>query len=702
MKRNRIHHYFGWLALSTLLLTTACAGIADLDVESKNVSGSNTVTFTIQSQAQTSGMRGAEDALTTNNTVISRGDSANVLIFAVYKVEEQDGNKKYTVAEQFGKEDLTKGNKFKDKLSKGQTAIDVDQYPITLQFLIEDDGTYQVVFWAQSSETEAYDTKDLKKVEVKYSKTVDGKQVNFLNNTENRDAFCAVSEEITAATKTMQTVTLTRPLAQVNVGTAGWDYEGAAVLRPGSVSFNQSKMTLKGVARYYDVLNGRTLKKTELKLEDGEATTDVTFDYYRLPAFINVDKSEWSQPRIHPYYREPLLEEEGDSIQVEEFLTIDLDKNSTITEYKGWDFYNDYRQKNQDFLDNGTLPDTEQFKYLSMCYVLVPEAETGTSSDTVKDTEIAGDASGNSTVNVDFTFKGVERTDDGFGGEYEFDQTYEVANVPVKKNWRTNLLSKNFFTYSTTFTIDVVPEYCGDYNYDSSKWGNPSEGDSWPLAYYYSIVFGYNGSKHTFTKYTNDENYKSKDYFTLGSNSGGNSKDKFGTGVYTSEKLGVLKFDTGALNLNSSAEITFKTDSVATLIVVHSVKSTETDTMEDGTTKSDPYDVDCNGGFRLVNVEKNDTTYHHLSSAKKNPAGCSGVWVHTVSNLPPGKYKILNDKLDEYPKGQKNPKVQKTLPFINGLFYIEVAHQKRIKEETEVPNGDFDDEHDDDYYGNKD
>ena len=628
MKCNRINHYFGWLALSTLLLTTACAGIADLDVESRSDSGPNTVTFTIQSQAQTSGMRDAE--ATKHYTHISEGDSADVLIFAVYK---KQANGSYIVDERFAKEDLTKTKTFtkdgKSLLGTGQTAIDATlaDYPITLQFLIEDDGTYQVAFWAQNSETEAYDTKDLKKVEVKYSKTVDGKQVNFLNNTESRDAFCAVSGEISAATKTMQTVTLIRPLAQINVGTAGWDYEGAAVLRPGSVSFNQSKMTLKGVARYYDVLNGRTLKKSELKTEDGEATANVTFDYFRLPAFINVNEGEWSQPQIVPYYIKT-SPEATDSTRIEELLIVNLDEKKDIEPYKGWDFYNNYRQTAPDFLKDGKLPDTEQFKYLSMCYVLVPGTETdvnpeaGTVQATDKDTEIASDANGNSTVNVEFTFKGVERTDGGFGGEYEFDQTFEVANVPVKKNWRTNLLSKNFFTYSTTFKIDVVPQYCGNYNDDGIIDGNLSA--------------------------TYEKTLEEKDPYnlTFGDKSVGTNTDNFFTVTGYENNTGnfgnntKLSYDgvecTHYVKLGGSTSISFTTKtSLATVYIVQSASSSIA-----GNNNR------CNAPvvFRDSDNEKDYTYGPDSENATTSGSGDLKIRVYTIDNVSAGNYVITQDK----------------------------------------------------------
>lgn len=489
MKRNRKHNLLGWLAASTLLLTTACAGISDLDMAQKNDGGPTTVTFTIQPQSMASGMRASGD-LNTRNTIISEGDSIDVLIFAVYKVTEDNGKTKYEIVEKYGKDDQTKNGKFTKNdgtslLTKGQTAIDANKtdYPMTLQFLMEGEDEYQVAFWAQCSETDAYDTRDMAKVEVKYSTTADGKTVNYLNNTERRDAFCAVSQKFTAKTKQTEDIILRRPLAQVNVGTTGWDYEGAAVLRPGSVSYTQSTMTLKGVAKYYNVLEKRTLAKNDL-VNGESATTDVTFDYFRLPAFINVPEKNWKYPQIHPFYQKTST---GDSVRVEEFLTIDLNKDNDIDSYVGWTDYDQYRKDKKEDYQAGKLPATEQFKYLSMCYILVPEAPAGTEPEASQveakdhETEIENDNKSNaSTVNVEFSFKGTERTDNGAGAETTFKQSFRVNNVPVQKNWRTNLLSKKgIFTYSTNFILDIVPEYCGDhnYNYNDGEWHDKENQD---------------------------------------------------------------------------------------------------------------------------------------------------------------------------------------------------------------------------------
>ena len=586
MKHNRIYHYFGWLALSTLLLTTACAGISDLDVEKPKVSGPNTVTFTIQPQTMTGGMRAAGDidTINTRNTVIGKGGQIDVLIFAVYK-KDSEGN--YKIVERYGKGDQTADEKYATKLQEGQTAIDatIDKYPISLQFVIEDDGDYQVAFWAQNSKTEAYNTADLTKVKVNYqtTETVGGKNQpkNYLNNDELRDAFCAVSEVINANTKDMQTVTLRRPLAQVNVGTTGWDYEGAAVLRPGKISYTESTITLKGVAQYYNVLE----KKAE------KDTTSVSFDYYRLPAFINVDSSEWDRPQIHPYY-EKTNEESMDSIRIEEFLTVDLDKNDSIKSYIGWAAYKGDADSEPQY---GELSDTEEFKYLSMCYVLVPEATTTGATDT------------GSTVDVDFTFRGtdLEESTTSEIKTKEFSKHVKVSNVPVQKNWRTNILSNGFFTHSTNFILDIVPEYMGDFNYSSQEWGDTLS--SWPQKK--------GGETYELTFQSKSVDINTKDFFKCNITDGAEKKGQYGNKSYSY-----------AMKMNGAAVISFTTETSAT---VHIVQSNAKD--------------DYNRGEAWIQFNGKE---YGPDSKNVSTTGCTNARVYTF-DVDAGQHKILRTNKPE-------------------------------------------------------
>ena len=77
--------------------------------------------------------------------------------------------------------------------------------------------TYNIVFWAQNEACTLYDTGDLTAVVM-----ADTPAERTLASAERTDAFCGVVRDFTASAEvTEREVRLTRPLAQVNVGTLG-------------------------------------------------------------------------------------------------------------------------------------------------------------------------------------------------------------------------------------------------------------------------------------------------------------------------------------------------------------------------------------------------------------------------------------------------------------------------------------------------
>lgn len=556
MKQYRKNNFFGWLAASLLLLTTSCADNTDV-LQGNN--GANTVSFTVRPQYQTTGTRAEGDILTGNN-YISTGSEANVLIFAVYEVtEDANGNiTEYTLAEEFGKGSQVEGFTVKD----GQNAIPFDGKPVTLQFVFENpEKKYQVAFWAQNQATEAYNTADLQDVKVNYTRThynmdqsgnLTPVQVPASNNDETRDAFCAVSEVVSSSTTDRQEVTLRRPLAQVNVGTAGWDYEGAAALKPSATSYTKSTITLKGVAQEYNILTGKVI---------GE-TTDVTFDFAHLPAFSRVyGTTEWNAENLT-----------YTPIEKEEYLKVNLDKDTDdegmpiYHPYVGWEQFDEYRlgitgedsqygYKEDDdtkskYLD-GIYPDTEIFKYLSMCYVLVPE----------------GAESARSTLDeVSFEFQGIVENEEGIFNEKDgttatFPQKYTISNVPVHKNWRTNILGKCFFTSTEKFEVDVVPEYMGDYNYNGTT-------GSWPYfvkGETHKALFDESHTPNHTTVLDKETDNGFFSYGPLGEVTGTTHKhshDGSVSGTYEGNTY------TGALKMEGTTQIRFTTKSSGTVTIV--------------------------------------------------------------------------------------------------------------------------------------
>lgn len=398
----------GWFSAAALLLTAACSGNPDMNLPEDDIpAGKTVVTLTVRPENQSTISRAGESP--ESYPKISDGTKADLLIYAVYD-KNADGS--YTLAEEFG----------------GQKRITDAVFPMTIQFIIDKDAEYTVAFWAQNSTTDAFDTSDLQKVKVIYE--------NAKNNDELRDAFC-VTETINGSIND-KTITLHRPLAQVNVGAPGWDYEAAAILHPNPRTYAKSTVTFSGLAQYYNVVEAKTLTQDEL--EDGElamTTGDVVFATDIMPAFLNLDNDDWNALSYLPYdkaYNEAFTSD----VAKENFLIIDIDKDENFKPYYHWGDYNTVNNPK-------TLNDTETFKYLSMTYILVP---------------VAKDETGNVKVASLSKVKFSASEADG-SNEREF---FTISNVPVQQNWRTNIISNNIFLVDATFHLFIVPTYCGDYN----------------------------------------------------------------------------------------------------------------------------------------------------------------------------------------------------------------------------------------------
>ena len=448
MKRNKRFNIFGWLSASALLLTTACTDSADFNEAAKaGEEGMVTLNLSIQNQGVMT--RATTDAVTGK---ISDGSQVDELVFAIYESDSENGP--YTI-------DGTKFNSEKLKVNGTYTIEDVDEdnlgqmkikfnsntltrpgtaAAITLKIPVEDNKHYKIACWAQNSECTAYKTTDLEAVKVSYE--------SANNNDELRDAFCA-SQYFSSDASDIEVI-LKRPFAQINVGTAGWDYEAVAELKPSAVSYTESKITLTGVADTYNVLTG-TAKASDSGLK-------AEFAFARIPAFIHVEQADWEAALEEGGVGDKKLYQE-ECFDTEEFLIIDLDEKDGIGGYVDWSTYKKWSSAHPDQDQTSELEDspyrTETFKYLSMCYVLVPE--TGNLDD-VNGENIT---SGSTLTSLEFTARGYE---DGDKNTLIDSKDIKANNVPVQKNWRTNIVCFEMFTDRTGFKLWVVPEYCGDHN----------------------------------------------------------------------------------------------------------------------------------------------------------------------------------------------------------------------------------------------
>ena len=380
-------------------------------------------------------------------TIVGKGTEIDMLIYAVYEKDDKTG--KYTLLKQYGKgivvdekhedfviggteeapeyapaiaakkqqENETKEDGTLDKYD-GQTILNLgDRFKneetaveeITLRLMRNKE--YHIAFWAQSSKTRAFKTNDLENVQVIYD--------DAENNDELRDAFCKVESFSVSPSTAARTVILTRPMAQINVGTSGADYK--RLLKGGTVYPNdavtKSQIRLTGVSNKINVVT-----------DEINAAIDepVTFEWRPLAAYIKNG------------YEIPTKEDELLKVEGEEFLRVDLNHDRKIYRYK----------TSYPTLDKNGDPLTETFKYLSMCYALVPAPAASTDKGTEGGDENNGDYqlpdaySSSVLTQVEVFFAGGNADDEVNASDKA---TMTLQNVPVHRNWRTNIIGGLYY-----------------------------------------------------------------------------------------------------------------------------------------------------------------------------------------------------------------------------------------------------------------
>ena len=437
------------------LLTFSCKD--DTFEEYENNSDEVTVSFTLASETALTASRKTP---LTGNEQISDGSLIDMIIYAVY---DKDYNllTGYSLGSDFANIDH----------GEGQTIRKVENFPAELNITLKKDQEYHIAFWAQSSKTNAYDTSDLRKVEVKYSEiktepsdngsSVEGDDFvpdqskavsSILNNDEYRDAFCRVIDIKTSSTNIQQNVFLYRPLAQINVGTEGYDFE--LVNRDADKKYMYSKIRINRVARYLDVAKDSVYTSTIGTPGSAEAYAVVDFDYAPIPAYVFNDKDDLP---VYPSYTiwdgdEDWFKKQGlnyNQYKNEQFLRVHLfEKDDTLgvvgegnytqdANKNGWLDYASYTKYN----DPDKVPDSETFKYLSMCYVL-----TSSGNSKHADSEVLNNV------------KVWLATDEKGSDEVEI---VNINNVPVQRNWRTNIVGR-LITEEANVTVKLDTDFAGE------------------------------------------------------------------------------------------------------------------------------------------------------------------------------------------------------------------------------------------------
>lgn len=226
MKKN---YLLGMYVAAGMLLATSCSN-DELEVAQ------------LENEAQVTFSLGLENAIG-SRALISDGTKADKLVYAVYKLDEQNNdtpvlqNVVGSTNGQFIKDDFQSGDNVKITLAKGQT--------------------YQVAFWAQDGDCDAYTTTDLTNVKVNYA--------NADNNDELRDAFFKTVKFKVMGSQTIDVV-LKRPFAQINVGVYKTDWEAAVA---SGIEIEKSTVIIENAATSINLLTGAV----------GPETTDVKVTY---------------------------------------------------------------------------------------------------------------------------------------------------------------------------------------------------------------------------------------------------------------------------------------------------------------------------------------------------------------------------------------------------------------------------------------
>lgn len=483
------------IALYTLGLSfTACT--EELQPYDSDVQGQeNMFTFSIA----------PESVALASRSSFSDGSKVNRIYYAIYK-EKDDNPDEYEI------------DRFYHPLTEGETENDVlyKEFPYEMEehnrdFVVrllpdpdaKDGQKYKILCWAQYTIEDKdkkefvspyYDISDFPKVNMK-----SGSGVIISNNDEGRDAFFAMKDFTTANLGSSIRVTLTRPFAQINIGTSGWDYEGLASIEPDQKIIIFSNITITGVADQLDILNS---KAEDTKSKDNKRL-GLTYEYYKIPAYNHIDLNDLENVKgskvddhgengifadkpeefllVRLTKPESPTEDDGEEEHDGEFKTTSEDGevssegeggeetkptkpkdefNDGFADYIGWKAYEEYcaTSKNRQDLLNNIF--TETFKYLSMCYVLVPFTtnnegiRTGSTVDIVFDcAEAIKDEKGGVHIKADGIF--------GPGNP-----VLDLKNVPVGSNYRTNIIPADgtgLFMNSNEINVAILSETFADY-----------------------------------------------------------------------------------------------------------------------------------------------------------------------------------------------------------------------------------------------
>ena len=493
MKFKNIKIY-SWLLMLVTLAVTSCRDDTFSDYWDNSDEFTVTIDVGLEGMAPVTRADGDDSDIDVRR--IGDASKIDMLVYAVYYDNAEDKTVPghtpvWEAAEEYVKEnddskkfDITKGH--------GQTVLDVSgsldsgkKHPITLTLKKGQD--YKVVFWAQNHETEAFVIDDLKRVQMKYKvlhekENEDGTKeddIKSINNDEARDAFCRSVSLSGDQAKRNITIYLKRPLAQINVGTRGFDFESITRNAADGEKFLYSKVRINRAARYLNVVTDEVYTTTTSEDENDKTTEafyTIDYEYNKIPAYWKwsqkedgceypqypsytiydlLNKDSETRPSAYASFKEKnpdffgtLNKDEWDAkfeaaYKKEEFLQVhlfkhnenDKDENGEAYDYIPYESMGAYLNTNEEDQNR-----SEEFKYLSMCYILT------NSSDDYQDV----------LTNMKVWLATSEHPT-GKGDEVEI---LNLTNVPVQRNHRTNIVG-NLLTAKADMQIIVDEDFAG-------------------------------------------------------------------------------------------------------------------------------------------------------------------------------------------------------------------------------------------------
>ena len=462
------HRILGLLIAAGSLLAVACTRTWELpDSDAEEVE----VTFSLATESRMVSTRANGETPSESDRKISTGRLIDKVVYAVYvkHYDDKQWNGKFDLLTQYGDkttEGLGSGQALLP-LTAGNSKLLSSGENLTLRLLRGQE--YVIAFWAQSSQCKAYDSMDLEAVVVDYKAAAGGLAPN---NDETRDAFCQVYTFVAQAGGEHKVI-LKRALAQINVGTAGWDWN-AEIEYPNLYAYSKIEMT--GLYDQLNVLTGEVSKSPAVQNEDGGDAT-IVYDWAKLPAYYNVDypglKTEWDAWLYGTGETEP--DWAGwlkDRDKNDEFLWVKLTAEKPQGGEDAARFWGNYLKYNEDAApDKSDEITTEVFKYLSMCYVLAPTYVEQTDDDGTA-IKTAGTTIPKLTFYLAETKDGKYRPNEGSKELREVTYRFSIPNVPIQRNWRTNILGGTHGQATTLFDprsvrliVDLSPAYDGEHDY---------------------------------------------------------------------------------------------------------------------------------------------------------------------------------------------------------------------------------------------